>query len=363
MRSFSTSCSVPSTRASASWIGRTRSSTALRRRSRCRQLSSPTWSASSRNDWLFCRSASADSEANASRSLPSVCDSSASFSAAPCRSASSRVRIRAVPVLPDEPREERAERDAEKERSDVHAILRLECGLLSSRRRAVRRMFGQRPRGGGPGGSRDVRTVVLVSLDGFRWDYLDRGLTPNLSRLAREGVRAEAMVPVFPTKTFPNHLSIVTGRYPVGHGIVGNVFTAPDIGSRLTLWDTVAVRDARFYLAEPIWVAAERQGRRTAPLFWPGSEAPIHGVLPSYTDPLRLGPARFGPGRPAAGAARPAARTPSRVPHALLQWSGQRGARLRARRAGNQGGHRPGGQPDRSPGVRAATAEVPAATS
>ena len=125
--------------------------------------------------------------------------------------------------------------------------------------------------------------MVLVSLDGFRWDYLDRGLTPNLSRLAREGVRAEAMVPVFPTKTFPNHLSIVTGRYPVGHGIVGNVFTAPDIGARLTLWDTAAVRDARFYLAEPIWVAAERQGRRTAPLFWPGSEAPIHGVLPSYT--------------------------------------------------------------------------------
>jgi predicted AlkP superfamily pyrophosphatase or phosphodiesterase len=55
-------------------------------------------------------------------------------------------------------------------------------------------------------------TLVLVSLDGFRWDYLDRGLTPNLSRLAREGVRAEAMVPVFPTKTFPNHYTIVTGR-------------------------------------------------------------------------------------------------------------------------------------------------------
>ena len=67
---------------------------------------------------------------------------------------------------------------------------------------------------------------MLVSLDGFRWDYLDRGLTPNLSRLAREGVRAEAMVPVFPTKTFPNHYTIVTGRYPARHGILGNVFTA-----------------------------------------------------------------------------------------------------------------------------------------
>jgi predicted AlkP superfamily pyrophosphatase or phosphodiesterase len=127
---------------------------------------------------------------------------------------------------------------------------------------------------------------VLVSLDGFRWDYLDRGLTPNLLRLAREGVRAEAMAPVFPTKTFPNHYTIVTGRYPAKHGIVGNVFTAPDVGGRLTLWDRDAVRDARFYLAEPIWVTAERQGRRTAPLFWPGSEAPINGIRPSYSLPF-----------------------------------------------------------------------------
>ena len=127
---------------------------------------------------------------------------------------------------------------------------------------------------------------MLVSLDGFRWDYLDRGLTPNLSRLAREGVRAEAMVPVFPTKTFPNHYSIVTGRYPAKHGILGNVFTAPDVGGRLTLWDRDAVRDARYYLAEPIWVTAERQGQRTAPLFWPGSEAPINGVHPSYALPF-----------------------------------------------------------------------------
>jgi len=128
--------------------------------------------------------------------------------------------------------------------------------------------------------------LVLVSLDGFRWDYLDRGLTPNLSRLAREGGRAEAMVPVFPTKTFPNHYTIVTGRYPAKHGIVGNVFTAPDLGARLTLWDTAAVRDARFYLAEPLWVTAERQGLRTAPMFWPGSDAPIKGVRPTYSIPF-----------------------------------------------------------------------------
>ncbi|HEY7613965.1 MAG TPA: ectonucleotide pyrophosphatase/phosphodiesterase [Gemmatimonadales bacterium] len=128
-------------------------------------------------------------------------------------------------------------------------------------------------------------TVLLVSIDGFRWDYLDRGLTPNLSRLAGEGVRAEALIPVFPTKTYPNHYTIVTGRYPAKHGIIGNVLTAPDIGRRLSLWDRDAVRDPRFYLAEPIWVTAEGQGRRTAPLFWPGNEAPINGVLPTYAVP------------------------------------------------------------------------------
>jgi predicted AlkP superfamily pyrophosphatase or phosphodiesterase len=132
-------------------------------------------------------------------------------------------------------------------------------------------------------------TVILVSLDGFRWDYLDRGLTPNLTRLAREGVRAEAMIPVFPTKTFPNHASIVTGRYPGHHGIIGNIFTAPDLGARFSFNDPRSVRDGRFWLAEPIWVTAERQGQRTAPFFWPGSEAAIGGVRPAYSVPYDQG--------------------------------------------------------------------------
>nr|MBA3319208.1 alkaline phosphatase family protein [Gemmatimonadales bacterium] len=143
-----------------------------------------------------------------------------------------------------------------------------------------------RTREASPSTEPERATVVLVSLDGFRWDYLERGLTPNLSRLAREGVRAEAMVPVFPTKTFPNHYTIVTGRYPPGHGILGNVFTAPDLGAGFSLWDRDAVRNGRFYLAEPIWVTAERQGQPTAPLFWPGSEAAINGVRPSYFMPF-----------------------------------------------------------------------------
>jgi predicted AlkP superfamily pyrophosphatase or phosphodiesterase len=128
-------------------------------------------------------------------------------------------------------------------------------------------------------------SVILVSIDGFRWDYLDRGLTPTLMTLARDGVRAKALVPVFPTKTFPNHYAIVTGRYPARNGILGNEFTAPDVGARFSLADRRAVRDARFWLAEPIWVTAERQGQRTAPFFWPGSEAAIEGVHPTYVVP------------------------------------------------------------------------------
>jgi predicted AlkP superfamily pyrophosphatase or phosphodiesterase len=124
--------------------------------------------------------------------------------------------------------------------------------------------------------------VILVSIDGFRADYLDRGLTPVMSRLANDGVRAEALIPVFPTKTFPNHYSIVTGRWPGVHGIIGNEFFAPELGRGFRLADREAVRDARFWGAEPIWVTAELQGIATAPFFWPGSEAAIGGIRPAY---------------------------------------------------------------------------------
>lgn len=128
--------------------------------------------------------------------------------------------------------------------------------------------------------------VILVSLDGFRADYLDLGLTPALSRLAHDGVRATALVPVFPTKTFPNHHSIVTGRWPGVHGIIGNEFFAPELGRGFRMADRETVRDARFWGGEPIWVTAERQGVLTAPFFWPGSEAAIGGVRPAYARPF-----------------------------------------------------------------------------
>jgi predicted AlkP superfamily pyrophosphatase or phosphodiesterase len=127
--------------------------------------------------------------------------------------------------------------------------------------------------------------VVLVSFDGFRWDYMARTPVPNLQALASRGIRAEALVPVFPTKTFPNHYTIVTGLYPENHGIVSNVIADPDFPRRFTISSATA-RDSRWWGGEPIWVTAMRQQLRAAAMFWPGSEARIGGVYPTYWRPF-----------------------------------------------------------------------------
>jgi predicted AlkP superfamily pyrophosphatase or phosphodiesterase len=119
--------------------------------------------------------------------------------------------------------------------------------------------------------------LILVSFDGFRWDYMDRAPTPALDRLAAAGVRAERLVPVFPTKTFPNHYTIATGLYTEHHGIVSNNIRDPGLEDRFSLGNRGAVQDPRWWLGEPIWRTAQRQGRIAAPFFWPGSEAPIGG--------------------------------------------------------------------------------------
>jgi predicted AlkP superfamily pyrophosphatase or phosphodiesterase len=122
----------------------------------------------------------------------------------------------------------------------------------------------------------DQPIVILVSLDGFRWDYPDRPPAVALRALARRGVRAEGLVPVFPTVTFPNHYALVTGLGPGRSGIVGNRFRDPQLGT-FAYTDTADARDPRWWGGEPVWVTAERQGVRAATLFWPGSEAPIGG--------------------------------------------------------------------------------------
>ena len=128
----------------------------------------------------------------------------------------------------------------------------------------------------------DKPYVVLVSLDGFRPDYLDRFKLPHLERIISRGVRARSMIPVFPSLTFPNHYSLVTGLFPDRHGIVSNSFYDPVRRQKYSMTEPDAVRDGTWYGGEPIWVTAETQGMVAACFFWPGSEAAIKGVRPTF---------------------------------------------------------------------------------
>ncbi|HEX7730668.1 MAG TPA: ectonucleotide pyrophosphatase/phosphodiesterase [Terracidiphilus sp.] len=125
--------------------------------------------------------------------------------------------------------------------------------------------------------------VVLVSLDGFRWDYAERDHAEHLLALGKRGAWApEGMLPSYPSLTFPNHFTIVTGLYPEHHGLVANSFFDPATQKSYALRDQQAVADGSWYSGVPLWSLAESQGMRAACLFWPGSEAEIAGYRPTY---------------------------------------------------------------------------------
>ncbi|MBC8321443.1 MAG: alkaline phosphatase family protein [Bacteroidetes bacterium] len=123
--------------------------------------------------------------------------------------------------------------------------------------------------------------LIMISLDGFRRDYTQNAHTPVFDSLVKVGVMAEALIPAFPTKTFPNHYTMATGLYPDNHGIVLNGFYADDQKCDYNKNDKSTVADGKFYGGEPIWCTAELQGVKSATLFWVGSEAEIKGVRPS----------------------------------------------------------------------------------
>jgi predicted AlkP superfamily pyrophosphatase or phosphodiesterase len=129
-------------------------------------------------------------------------------------------------------------------------------------------------------------TIILISFDGWRWDYQSKAAAPNMQRLIARGVHAESLIPSFPPKTFPNHYTIVTGLYPGHHGIVANAIFDPATGRTFTTNNVKEVRDPMWWGGEPIWVTVERAGQRSASMFWVGSEAPIRGVLPNYWKPF-----------------------------------------------------------------------------
>lgn len=129
------------------------------------------------------------------------------------------------------------------------------------------------------------RPVILVSVDGLRADAIGSGTMPTLDALAAAGVHADGMKPSYPTLTFPNHYTLVTGLRPDRHGIVNNTMLDPELG-RFSLRDRDAVGDARWWGGKPAWVTLQEHGGRAATMYWPGSEAPIAGQYPSDWRPF-----------------------------------------------------------------------------
>ena len=125
--------------------------------------------------------------------------------------------------------------------------------------------------------------LILISLDGFRHDYVERFQPENLSRFIAEGTAAKGLIPSFPTKTFPNHYTIATGMLPEHHGLVDNAFYEPAKDQVYTMGNRDIVQDGYWYGGTPIWVLAEQQGIKAASYFFVGTEAPIQGVRPSYS--------------------------------------------------------------------------------
>ncbi len=125
------------------------------------------------------------------------------------------------------------------------------------------------------------QTVVLISIDGMRWDYIEKHGAPNLKAMGDRGVRAQKLIPVYPTKTFPNHLSIITGLLPVNHGIVDNRFCDKARNNECYSMGK-GFTDSTWVSGTPLWNLAKMQGLKSAVYFWPESDARFNGMTPDY---------------------------------------------------------------------------------
>jgi predicted AlkP superfamily pyrophosphatase or phosphodiesterase len=130
--------------------------------------------------------------------------------------------------------------------------------------------------------------LILISIDGFRADYFNRGETPTLAMLAKDGVRSTAMHPAFPSLTYPNHYTLVTGLWPDHHGVIGNKMWDPAVSLEPFTMAAKSAEDPRWWEgATPIWVTAQKAGRVVAAAGWPGTEGLVHGIRANYLDPWR----------------------------------------------------------------------------
>lgn len=123
--------------------------------------------------------------------------------------------------------------------------------------------------------------VMLISIDGFKPAYMNSVDTPNLLKLKRDGAHAQGLISSFPSLTFPNHLSLVSGQTPDHHGIVNNTMLDPELPGPFHLGAREVLNDPRWWSeARPIWLDLRAQGKKSSTLFWPGSEVPIQGIWP-----------------------------------------------------------------------------------
>jgi len=129
--------------------------------------------------------------------------------------------------------------------------------------------------------SQSTPYVILISLDGFRWDYSLRNITPHLDKMKEDGVNAMSLRPTFPSSTFPNHYSIITGMYTENHGLISNGIWDPFTGERFSM----GTKESKWFLGEAFWETAKRNGIKTASFFWPGSEMDLDYRRPDYFQP------------------------------------------------------------------------------
>jgi len=160
----------------------------------------------------------------------------------------------------------------------LRRFIRLAAALAASTALAVSAALALAQSRAGDGG----QLTILVSFDGWRWDYDTKAPAPALRALTARGVRAEALIPAFPSKTVPNHYTMVTGLYPGHHGMIANVIRDPAPGRMSRRTDRVEIKNPMWWGGEPVWNAAQRQGLIAATMFWPGSEALVGGMQPRY---------------------------------------------------------------------------------
>jgi predicted AlkP superfamily pyrophosphatase or phosphodiesterase len=139
----------------------------------------------------------------------------------------------------------------------------------------------------GFGQSKSTPYVLLISFDGFRFDYAEKFDAPNFKSLMKSGSYAEGLIPSFPSKTLPNHYSIVTGLYPGKHGLVDNSFFDPDRNEFFEMRNRDRVTDPYYYSGTPLWKLARSQGIKSASMFWVGSELTPQELRPDYYHPYQ----------------------------------------------------------------------------